>query len=164
MTWNEWTRTSFVVNARAYARQCSLRRKIPEKEVGNARAWYLRLTHYEITQWQQGFGMRICFCYSCVRSWFVIFTLDNYLRSTELKPNFESSSLPFATSVPLHDGTGTKFRKSLSNNAEQNQFFWACKNEGPQQTFFLTKTGHCYLRSSVNFNIPVRTPKWPPRS
>ena len=30
-------------------------------------------------------------------------------------------------------------RKSLNNN-EQNQFFWACKNEHPQQIIVLTKT------------------------
>ena len=45
------------------------------------------------------------------------------------------------------------FRVKSLNNNEQNQFFWACKNEHPQQTIVLTKTAgeqlllssdHCY--------------------
>ena len=48
-------------------------------------------------------------------------------------------------------------RKESLNNNEQNQFFWARKNEHQQQTIVLTKTagqqpasgGHCYLRSSA---------------
>ena len=32
--------------------------------------------------------------------------LSNLLRSTERKPNFELSSLPFVISVPAHGDTG----------------------------------------------------------
>lgn len=96
--------------------------------------------------------------WQCLQGWtWLVLVLFRRRRWQPIKHHFYVTTPrthPFhvTTSRPLHSNLYV-CRKSLGNN-KQNQFFWACKNEHPQETIILAKSagqqpmvlhGHCWL-------------------